>query len=398
MSDASAVVSRWSRRSVFAGALFLLASQAASALGAPQRGVVVLGVYGFVLHVVFGKAYALVPTYFDRTLVAPRAPAVQLPLTGVGAVALAVAAWCTDDGCSLAPTAADAVGLAGAVGWTVGVGVFAGTLLWTTRDNLSGAETATGEANAHRRPVDRFANVFVPVALAYLLAGTYGTLALHVGVPPLVDGYPPRTSHLLAAGAAATTLFAVGFRLLPRFFVAEPPRPLAWTILPAGALAPALLASSLPAGPAFVAGAALEAVAVGGFALTVLWLFARSDRRRVGFYGVGAGAACGVLGVVLGLWFATVGASPAAVAAHLRLNVVGFLGLTIVGVTFQFYPPAVGTFPGASDRTALAVLASLLAGLLVQASGFVRLGGVVGLVGAGAYVWLLAGLFRERYG
>ncbi|MFB6137815.1 MAG: hypothetical protein ABEJ42_05665, partial [Halobacteriaceae archaeon] len=196
----AAAVSRWSRRFVAASLGFLLAWLAGLLLSVPTRAAVTLGLYGFVLHVLFGKAYALVPTYFDRSLALPRAPAVHLPLTVLGTVGLVA------DALGAGPTW---VGAAGAVLWAAGVAVFVGTLAWTVRDNLAGRETGTGEAKAARRPVDRVANAAVPVATGYLLAGTYATLAAHVGappvgapppgggLPPLVDGYPPRASHLL---------------------------------------------------------------------------------------------------------------------------------------------------------------------------------------------------------
>lgn len=84
----SASQSRWSRVLVAAGVVFLVAWQVTTLAGLGRRTAVSLGLYGFVLHVVFGKAYALVPSYFDRDLAWPRAPAVQAPLTGLGAVAL----------------------------------------------------------------------------------------------------------------------------------------------------------------------------------------------------------------------------------------------------------------------------------------------------------------------
>jgi hypothetical protein len=82
---------------------------------------------------------------------------------------------------------------------------------------------------------------------------------------------------------------------------------------------------------------------------------------------------------------------------------VGFLGLTIVGVSYQFYPPAVGTFAGAGDRTALVALVALAGGLLLTAAGLVAGNAVLGdagtavsLAGALLHLYLLAGLFRER--
>ncbi|MBV0924954.1 hypothetical protein KTS45_12175 [Halomicroarcula limicola] len=389
-------VSRWARRHVAVGALFLVAWQLAALFGAPRRTAVALGLYGFVLHTVVGKGYALVPAYFDRSLALPRAPAATLPLLTLGAVGLAAA-----------PTAPlpRAAAVAGAVCWALGAAGFVATLGWTVRDNPSGAETGTGEANAERRRIDRLANAFVPVVLAYLLAGAYETVAVTTGLPTLAGRGAAGASHLLAAGVGALLVFAVGFRLLPRFLVASPPAPLVAVVLPAGAVGPALVAASLWGGVWFRVGAVAESVAVLGFALAFLALFRRSPRRRVGFYGPLLGVLAGVAGVALGLHFAFAGSVAGGPLAHYRLNLLGFLGLTVVGVAYQFYPPAVGTFPGAGDRTALVSLGCLAAGLGVEAAALlvgvaplVAVGRLVALVGASLYAYLLLGLFRERYG
>ena len=396
-------VTRWARRFVAASAVFLVAWQVAAVLATlagsglvapeiPRRTRVTLAVYGFVLHAVFGKAYSLVPSYFDRSLALDRAPAVHFPLTVLGALGLAAAPL------SGVP---EVVGALGAVCWAVGVAAFVVALGWTLRDNPTGRETGTSDANAHRRRVDRFANAFVPVVLAYLVVGTGATLTPYVPALPTVAF--ARTTHLLAAGTAALLVFAVGFRLFPRFLVASPPSTLVAVVLPAGALGPALLAWGLYRGWWFRAGAALEAVAVVGFALAYAALFARSERRRVGFYAVLAGVAAGVLGVGLGLQFAFSGVGFDLVETHARLNVLGFLGLTIVGATYQFYPPTVGTFFGASDRTALASVALVGVGLLAELAGTlagattpILAGRASALAGAVAFAWLVFGVFRER--
>ncbi|WP_435176152.1 hypothetical protein [Halorussus sp. AFM4] len=397
-------VTRWARRFVAASALFLVAWQVAalaatvsgigSAGGVPRQTRVALAVHGFVLHAVFGKAYSLVPSYFDRTLAVERAPAVQFPLTAVGAVGLAAGPL---------PGVPDLAGPAGAVLWAAGAAVFVAALAWTVRDNPTGRETGTSDANAERRPVDRVANAFVPVVLAYLLAGAYATAAPHLGLPGFASLGFARTAHLLAAGTAALLVFAVGFRLFPRFLVASPPRALVGVVLPAGAVGPALLASHLYGGAWFRAGAALEALAVLGFGAAYAVLFGRSERRRVGFYAVLVGVAAGALGVLVGLHFAFSGTGFELVEAHFRLNVLGFLGLTVVGATYQFYPPTVGTFPGASDRTALVSAALVgvgllgeLGGALAAADGAVVAGRASALVGAGLFAWLVLGVFAER--
>ncbi|WP_254544945.1 hypothetical protein [Halomarina pelagica] len=390
----AATVSRWARRYVIVSALFLVVWQGGALVGFPQRTEVLLGIFGFVLHMVFGKAYSLIPTYFDRQLTVARAPMVQFPLTVVGTGCL------VGESRGIGP---NWIGTVGAILWGVGVAVFLGALLWTIRDNLTGRESATGESNADRRPIDRLANGFVPVALGYLAFGSYETIAIYTGLPALFDGYFPRVSHLLAAGTAAMLIFALGFRLLPRFLVASPPKALVTVILPAGAFGPALLAGYLGGGRWFQLGAVTQATAVVGYALTYSILFARSDRRRVGFYGVLAGAGSGVFGVALGLSFAFGHSTSSLVLTHFRLNVLGFLGLTIIGVAYQFYPPAVGALRGASDRTALGSIGSLTGGLLLQVVGLIgqlasilQVGEVLTFIGAMMYAYVIVAVFHAR--
>ncbi|MFW5903740.1 MAG: hypothetical protein ACOCS7_03280, partial [Halolamina sp.] len=294
MTTTAERTSRWARRFVLAGVGFLLAWQVLVVAGAGRRTTVALGVLGFVLHTAFGKAYSLVPTYFDRDLATTRFVPAHFACSVVGTTLLAIDRVA---GVELADTVGSAL-------WCVGVALFLGTILWSVRDNPTGRETGTGTANADRRDVDRVANAFVPVALAYLAIGSYALFAVETPLPTVFDGYGPRSSHLLAAGAAGLLLFAVGFRLLPRFLVASPPRSLLWTVLPAGAIGPGLIAATLPAGPWFRVGAVVQALAVGGFALAVSLMVRESSRDRVGLYGVLAGAWAGVAGVVIGGWFA----------------------------------------------------------------------------------------------
>lgn len=386
-------VTAWSQRFLGTAALLLVAWQAAALAGLGRRVGVLLGVYGFVLLTVFGKAYALVPSYFDRQLSVTWAPAVQYPLSALGVLGMAAGQF----------LGREWLRASGSVLWFAGAAVFVGALGWTARDNLTGSETGTGEANANRAGVDRAANAFVPVAVAYLLAGGYETAAAFGPLSPLLSGYPPQATHIVAAGGAALLLFAVGFRLLPRFLVATPPRGAVYVVLPAGALGPALVAAGLPAGPLFTAGAAVEAVAVLGFAATYWALFARTDRDRVGLWGPLAGVTAGVVGALLGLHFAFVALTTGLASAHYRLMTVGLLGLSIVGTAYQFYPPAVGTLPGAGDRTALASIGLVAAGLAVEVVGLVVAvevavvaGRLVGLAGAALYAYLLVGIFLGR--
>lgn len=392
----SATVARWARAFVVTGVVFFVVWHAAVATGVTRPATVVLGLYGFVFSVVFGKAYALVPSYFARELAFPRAPAVHLPLSIAGVLGLVADAVG-------APIPAS--GVVGASCWFGGVLVFFGTLGWTVRDNVTGRETGTGEANAHRRRVDRAANGFVPVALAYLLVGAaipvLETVATDPTPLPFASG-PPKT-HVLAAGSATLLVFAIGFRLLSRMLVATPRPALVAVVLPAGAVGPALLAGDFLGGVAFRAGAALQALAVTGFAVAYADMYRRSDRSRVGFHGVLAGAFAGVAAVTLGLSVAFVGVDSGVIEAHYRLALGGFLGLTIVGVTYQFYPPAIGSTPGVDDRTALVAIALLFVGAFIEAAGYVgdasvavTLGSLAALAGAIAYAFVVLALFVER--
>jgi hypothetical protein len=356
----AAAKSAWTRATVGVGVVALVAWQALVLVAGPTDAALLLAVLGFVLHVLLGKAYALVPSYFARTLTPARAPAVGLPLTAGGTLLLC--GW-RQYGLP------HSVGVVGAACWLLGVGVFVGTLAWTVRDNPTGAETGTGDHNAHRRRVDRYANPFMLVVAGYLLVGSVDLLGATVGGPTLVASRLAAVVHLLAAGGAVLALVAVGVRLLPRFLAATPPSPAVFVALPAAALGPVLLASSLGTGLAFVAGAVSEAVGVVGFAVAVVVTLGRSDRRRVGFAGVFGGVIAGVAAVGLGLSFAFGGLDATLAVAHRRLNLVGLLGLSVVGALFQFYPPSVGRSRLAGDRTAAAALALLGGGLAVEMAG-----------------------------
>ncbi|WP_435063012.1 hypothetical protein [Halobaculum sp. EA56] len=382
--------SRWSRRFVVLSAGFLVLWRAVALLGAPRRTEVVLALFGFVFHMVFGMGYLLIPSYFERVLRASWPPGVHLGLTGGGTALLAVA--------SIRELPA-AVERAGTLAWFLGVVVFLGTLLWTVRDNLTGRETGTGAGREEFERVDRYANPFVPVALGYVLVGSYELLARATVLPGITDGYVPRVSHLLAAGGAVLLVFALGVRLAPRFLgVPAPTRPVR-VVLPAGALAPALLAHGLGGGPTLVAGALAEATAVVGFAGLYGLSFARSDRRSVGLVGVLAGVASGVAGVSLGLSFAFGPVTAERAAVHLELNLLGFLGLCIVGFAMQFFPPSAGRFRGATDAVAWLAIGALLGGLTSVAVGtlagiaaLATVGDALALAGAVVYGYLVVRL------
>ncbi len=378
---------------VLASVAFLLVWQIGQLVGIARRAEVVLGLYGFVLHMIFGKGYSLIPSYFDRELAHWQAPVAQFPLTVLGTVALALATITNVD----VP-----LKTLGALTWTVGVVVFVAEIAWTVRDNLSGRDTGTSSANVERETVDRVANAFMPIALFYLLWGSYETLAVATGLPNAVS-YEPARTHVLAGGTGALLVFAVGFRLLPRFMVAHPPSILAGVVLPLGALGPLALALTLPGSRWTPLAAGMETLAILGFALAIWTLFRRSDRNRVGLYGVVVAAGFGVLAAFLGVWMVLAGLDAATPVVHLRVNLLGFVGLTIIGVAYQFYPPSIGTAPFAGDRAAIASIVAIALGLLAQIGALwidavaIRAGGIVlTLSGAVVYAYVIVAVFRGR--
>ncbi|WP_436343526.1 hypothetical protein [Natronorubrum sp. FCH18a] len=309
---------RRSRAFVATGIGFFVAWHVAVAIGLPRGATVPLGVFGFVFHVVFGKAYTLLPSYFAHDLAVPYAPALHLPLALVGTVGAFAS------GAGIGPPA---VGVVGAASWFVGCLVLVATLGWTVRDNPTGGATGTGTTDAHRERIDRIANATVPVVLTYLLVGSPLPLAAEVGLElPVLAASGPAATHVLAAGTAALLVFAVGFRLLPRVLVASPKPALVGVVLAAGVAGPALLAIDFRGSTPFRVGAGLQATALVGFAVVVSDLYRRSDRRRVGGRAFLGGAACAALVALLGLAFAIVPASsvpPTAFTAHYRLAVLG---------------------------------------------------------------------------
>lgn len=388
----SAITSRWSRRFVLTGAAFLVAWQLTLLAGLESRTGVVLGLFGFIFHTIFGKAYSLVPTYFDRTLAWPRLLPVHLVGSATGTVLIAMdAGW----NYSLA-------GMVGASLWYGAVGIFLVTLFASIWDNPTGSETGTGDHNSHRADVDRRANLGIPVALGFLALGSYELLAVQTGLPPVFDEYRPRAFHLLATGTGALFVFAIGFRLLPRFFVATPPDRLVGVVIAAGAIGPLVLAVGLPAGTHLEYGAILQSIAVLGYATAIATLAVRTDRTRIGLYAVVIGAIAGVAGITLGLVFAFDGITADLRLAHLRLNLLGFLGLTIIGVSYQFYPPTVIDLPVPSNWVGGFVIGALALALGLETLGAITLsplltvGYVFATLGAIVHFGLLGIIFYAR--
>jgi len=135
-------VSRWARRFVLVGATLLVVRQVGEVVGIARRTAVPLGVLGFVLHTVFGKAYALLPPYFDCDLATTRLMPVHLACSLAGTLLLAGAGGCRpstrirDRGRGGWAGGPDVLVLAGRLAATLGVSVHLALLIGLFRERF----------------------------------------------------------------------------------------------------------------------------------------------------------------------------------------------------------------------------------------------------------------------
>jgi hypothetical protein len=387
-------ISRWAGRTVLAGLCWLAVAAVSVLVDLRSSVTVALALPGAACTVFMGKAFGLLPSYFARTLEPVWAPQFTGIFAVLGVLGLAL---------SPMPDVPAEMGVLGAALWLCAVLVWAGSLAWTARDNLTGRETGTGEANEDRQPLDRFANAAAPIAVLYLLAGAVFLLGVQADILRVV-GRQAVVAHLLGAGGAALAIFAVGFRLYPRFLVAHPPRLLPRLVLPAGAVGPVLLAFGVTGRQwALHAGAGLEFVAILGFAVAYSATFWRSDRRRIGLYGPLIGILLALTAAVLAVLVVTGLGSRGLIPIHRRFMLIGFLGTTIAGTAIQFYPPAVGSLWLSTDRTAAVALAAIGGGTAVNGAGLsldsqllAMSGGAVTVIGATLIPLLVGATLLER--
>ncbi|WP_205254108.1 MULTISPECIES: hypothetical protein [Halostella] len=343
-------LSRWTRCFAVASALSMVALQAAF-LGDPSlRTVAVVGLLGAALPMVFGMAYLLLPSYVGRTLSARRLPGVHFALAYAGVGLLA--------GDSVFELGGPVTAV-GATLWSAGVGIFVWTLLRTVLPAIAADPEVVLRAGERPQRSTRLGTVAIPVAVGYLVVGTVALLSATPPFPDPIGATLPMVVHYYGTGFAALLIFALGTRLLTGFFHVTPPSALSRTVLCCGAVAPAVLSAAFWRPPWFLVGAGLELVAMAGYAALVAVVAYRTDRRRVGLYGIGLGA----LGGVAAVGVAAVGAlgieTGLAVAVHVPLVLDGFLLLTILGYAYQFFPVTAGGFPGATERVALTTILAL---------------------------------------
>lgn len=198
----------------------------------------------------------------------------------------------------------------------------------------------------------------------------YGAVAALAMPASYMTGVPrPVAFHLLVTGFVIVTMIAILAHAMPRFTGVAMPAPALGALAALVVPGPALLAAGIASGGAvFVVGASVEGAGLGLFAVAALASLAVSRRQRLPFGAYAAGSVALVAGVTLGIRFAIDPAARMLAPVHGALNVLGFIGLFIVGCSTDFYGP--GIVPGARAlRWGVATTLALGVGGLVVAVG-----------------------------
>ncbi|MFB6153636.1 MAG: hypothetical protein ABEJ27_05230 [Halodesulfurarchaeum sp.] len=362
--------------------------QIALLLGLSARILVIVGLFGGVLSMVFGMGYLLIPSYVGVVLSDRDLPGAHLVFSFLG-MGFLVGAERWD---SILP-----LGTLGKLFWSAGVLIFVLTLVRTVAPPIPDEPDRVRRLLFRPRRPTRAATGLIPVALGYLIVGTVGLLSTDptFSIPVTIPFHA--VVHLYGAGFSGLLIFALGIRLLAGFFHVTPPKPLAWLVLGMGGLGPGILAGYFFEPPWFLVGASIEFLAMVGYAVLVSVVVVRTDTPRIGIAGIGFGAIAGVAATGVSTLF-VFGAIdlPAAITVHMILILEGFLFLTIVGYTYQFFPVTNRQFRGATERTALGTILAVVLGIPIQLLGevmaldWVRVtGGVFVLCGLIGYAYLV---------
>ncbi len=287
---------------------------------------------GFIGLMIMGMAQQFIPLYSGRELWSGRGAMVQI-VTSIAGVVLVLAAP------ALVPF--------GLALWVVGTLLFILWIVMTIRSPKLPVRPQGKHAEFHS--MDRLGIPMTSAAVVYLVAASLGFLLASPYDAPFV----PFTTvhwfsffHLYTLGFIALMIFGVWFHLFPRFTDSVPNLKLAKTITAMALPGPAMVALTMPfltsASMEFVFAlfAVFEAIAAVLFALLILDLWNRSERRRP----ASAFNATGGLWLILGVTFASLfGIAPQTtlewVPAHGWINLFGFAGFEIFGVTHEVLPP-----------------------------------------------------------
>jgi hypothetical protein len=295
--------------------LSLVAGATAVLLDAPLDVLVALGGYGFAVHTVLWlSVVARRGLAFGRSLWVDALLALATLVSAGGVAATAGVAWGYTPAWGQLPRAV----------WGVGVLL---ALLVLAVDTLPDLPARLSEASE----TGRLVLVTLHVGYATLAVGVYASFAAVIGLPAPVTTRPA-VAHLLLGGVAVPC--AAGLvALAPRAYSRALPWPLVAVSLPAAAFGPPLVALGLPDGPLAVVGAALEAVALGGLFIALVYTAVTAAARPAGTGSLLLSLLFGSGMVLLGGAFTRFTLVADVVAVEYRLAALGFLGLTLLSGT-----------------------------------------------------------------
>lgn len=388
----SGTVSRWTRRFTVGSAISMIMLQAVFLFDASYRVVTIVGLFGAVLPMVFGMAYLLVPSYVGRTLATNRLPGVHFTVAYVGTGLFASHELFELDGVILT---------VGIILWGIGVALFIGSLLWSIAPAVRTPQKPVGLSGTQSRRTRQLAKMAIPVAVVYLVIGTVALLSIGLDVPMPVNASLPIVVHFYATGFVALLIFALGIHLMAGFFEVSVPEPLAYLLLFSGGIAPGVLAIHFYHPPWFIVGAGLEFIAMLTYGSIVAVVVTRTDRRRVGIYGIGFGALAGVVSVGVAFGILVGFSKYSTFDIHVVGVLNGFLLLTIIGYAYQFFPVTNSQCWGATDRFAATTIFLLgtgtgvrLLSIGVETSWLRTMGVGLALFGIIGYAYLMIQRFR----
>jgi len=288
---------------------------------------------GFIGLMIMGMAQQFIPLYSGRELWSGKGALLQVSMSVAG-VAL------------LLPLNAllEVVGLAL---WLLGTLLFLLWILMTLRSEKLPVRPQGKHAEFHA--MDVLGIPMTSAAVFYLIAASVGFLLAALSDAPIVafaSDHWFSFFHLYTLGFILLMVFGVGFHLFPRFTDTVPNLRVAKAITAMALPGPALVALTMPfldspsVEVVFAVFAVFEAIAAALFAVLVIDLWNRSEHRRPASAFNAAAGLWLILGVTLASLF---GIAPDAtlrwVPAHGWINLLGFAGFEIFGVTHEVLPP-----------------------------------------------------------
>ncbi len=291
---------------------------------------------GFIGLMIMGMAQQFIPLYSGRELWSGRGAFLQVSVAIAGVALLLVS-----------PTVNPILEFVGLLLWLSGTLLFLLWILMTLRSEKLPVRPQGKRPEFHS--MDVLGIPMTSAAVLYLIAASIGFLLASPSDTPLVPFASEHWFsffHLYTLGFIVLMVFGVGFHLFPRFTDAVPNLRVAKVITAMALPGPALVALTMPflGSPSvevvFTVAAVFEATAAFLFAVLVLDIWNRSEHRRP----ASAFNATAGLWLILGVAFASLFgiASRATLQwapAHGWINLLGFAGFEIFGVTHEVLPP-----------------------------------------------------------